>query len=68
VLLFRIFYHPFSILDTGSRVHHVLERRVSRLLSLFPQTRLLKMVRYCLSYLPFHVYFSISLSNIYLLV
>jgi hypothetical protein len=39
----------------------VLERRVARLLALFPQMRLLKIVIYCLSSLPFCVYFSINL-------
>jgi hypothetical protein len=46
-------------LDLG--FHHALERIEARLLSLFPQTALLKMVKYCLSSLTFHVYFSINL-------
>jgi hypothetical protein len=51
---FCSFYLNFChILELG--FHHVLERRVARLLSLFSQIRLLKMVRYCLSCIPFHV-------------
>jgi hypothetical protein len=47
MFLLPLFDHSYSIfrqiLDLG--FHHVLERRVDRLLSLFPQVRLLNMVR-----------------------
>jgi hypothetical protein len=41
------------ILDLG--FHHVREKSIARLFSLFPQMRLFKMVRFCLSSLLFHV-------------
>jgi hypothetical protein len=46
--LLPLFFFSFLLncnyfLDLG--LHHVLKRRVARLLSLFPQMRLLKMVR-----------------------
>jgi hypothetical protein len=45
---FCLFFLNFThILDL--ELHHVLERRVDRLLSLFPQMRLLKMIKYCFS-------------------
>jgi hypothetical protein len=51
---FCLFLLNFNhILDLG--FHHMLDRRVVRVVSLFPQMRLFKMIRYCLSYLPFHV-------------
>jgi hypothetical protein len=51
---FCLFLLNFNhILDLG--FHHVLGRRVVRVVSLFPQMKLFKMIRFCLSYLPFHV-------------
>jgi hypothetical protein len=41
------------ILDLG--FHHVREKSIISLFSLFPQLRLFKMVRFCLSSLLFHV-------------
>jgi hypothetical protein len=41
------------ILDLG--FHHVRLKSIARLFSLFPQMGLLKMVRFCLSSLPFLV-------------
>jgi hypothetical protein len=58
--LFFSFLLNFSqFLDLG--FNHTLERIEARLLSLFPQTALHKMVKYCLSSLTFHVYFTINL-------
>jgi hypothetical protein len=55
--IFCSFLHNFShILDLW--FHHVREKSITRLFSLFSQMRLLKMVRFCLTYLLFHVYFS----------
>jgi hypothetical protein len=41
------------ILDLG--FHHIREKSIARLFSLFPQMRLLNMFRFCLSSLLFHV-------------
>jgi hypothetical protein len=41
------------ILDLG--FHHVREKSIARLISLFSKMRLFKMVRFCLSPLLFHV-------------
>jgi hypothetical protein len=51
---FCLFLLNFNhILDLG--LHHVLERRVARVVSLSTQMRLFKMIRYCLSNFPFYV-------------